>query len=394
MALAGAATAQPTSNATNLGVMTLGYTYFNHPGADIKAHDDAVMACAIQAAKTRSYDEQNPVENTALVPTLINMGLGAYHHGAVGANLENCMVVRGWRVVSVPEAEGKDLASLPQAELAAKLAPWVGADTPHGVIVRAWQNDAALAGTIRYAFRPAHTNNGQLSLLSATGHDLTLVPPQLDPLAGILTEHYFKTLEKPWSGFPLKPGAVASAPSEGGVLVAGVRGGSIYGADAVVFSREGSTPDEIVSQRDRKLDFASFGAPHSLFANRNVAMVAIAVPPGRWRMSGVYSLTHGGLNFCLGAPSFDVKAGDVIYVGSFDFAGAFGPDMNLAPVQTWFAGKPQASMVKAAAYTNGSTGPCGGSGIYAFEYPGAPFVSDFAPDAIAASGQPKAPVAR
>ena len=33
------------------------------------------------------------------------------NHGTVGAGLENCMVVRGWRVVSVAEAQGKALAS-------------------------------------------------------------------------------------------------------------------------------------------------------------------------------------------------------------------------------------------------------------------------------------------
>jgi hypothetical protein len=379
MAIANAASAQSTDTPANLGRMTLGYTYFNRPGADIQSHDDAVMACAALAAKTRSSDEQYPVQNPAVVPQMISGALGgAYHHGAVGANLENCMVARGWRVVSVAGAEGKDLAALPQGELAARLAPWVGAQAPHGEIVRSWHNDAALAGTIRFAFRPEHTNNGQLSLLSVTGRDLTQFTIQPDPFASVSGERYAKSLDQRWRGAVLKHGTLASAPSEGGVIIAGVRGGSIYGAGYIVLNREGITPADIASNSDYRLDFAIVGAPPSLFTNRNATMVAQAVPPGRWRIMSIGSATHGILNFCLGSPSFEVKAGDVIYLGSFDFAGTFGPDMDPAPVQAWLAGSPQAGAVKAAAYANGSIGVCSGSGIYAFEIPGTPFEPDYA----------------
>jgi hypothetical protein len=374
LAIAGSANAQSAEAPTNLGRMTLGYTYFNRPGADTKAHDDAVMGCAAQAAKTHSYDEQSPPSATGLAPALISGVLqSAYHHGAVGANLENCMVVRGWRVVLVADAEGKNLASLPQRELAARLAPWVGAQTPHGDVVRSWRNDAGLSGTVRFSFRPPHINDGQLSLLSATGHDLTQFATQPDPFASLAGETYAKALDKRWLGAMLKPTALASAAPEGGVVIAEVRGGSIYGSGYVVLRREGSTPDDIASVSDHRLDFAIVGATPSLFANRKATMVAQAVPPGRWHIWAIGSTTHGTLNFCLGAPSFEVKPGDLIYLGSFDFLGDLGPNMGLAPVRAWLADTVEAGKVKAAEYTNGSTGPCGGVGIYAFEIPGAPF---------------------
>jgi len=170
--------AQSATESVNLGRMTLGYTYFNRPGADIATHNAAVLACAAQAAKVRSYDERSPSTAPGVVPALISGSLQyAYHHGVVGASLENCMVAGGWRVVSLSDAEGTALAALPPAELTQHLAEWVGAQSPHGQVVRSWGNDAALAATVRFEYRPAHTNNGQLSLLSTTGHDLTNFQP-------------------------------------------------------------------------------------------------------------------------------------------------------------------------------------------------------------------------
>ena len=46
---------------------------------------------------------------------------------AIGANTENCMVVRGWRVVQVSADTAESIAKLNQPDLAARLSPWVGA---------------------------------------------------------------------------------------------------------------------------------------------------------------------------------------------------------------------------------------------------------------------------
>ena len=169
-----AQTAEPPE--VTIGHMTLGYSYFNKPGADLKTHDADVAACAAEAARTISFDEQL---HTGAGQGIVGAIIGSYvesaaHRGAAASGLENCMVVRGWRVVKLPDAEGQVLAKLPAADLTARLAPWVGATTPHGDVVRVWGNDAANGANRRYSIRPDHTNDGQLSLTEATSGDLHL----------------------------------------------------------------------------------------------------------------------------------------------------------------------------------------------------------------------------
>ena len=363
LASAGPSAAQPRLTAANLGQMTAGYTYYNRPGADLKTHNAAVLACAAEAAKTLSGDEQSPIQNTGTLAIVLSMALQiSYHRGAVAAALENCMVAGGWRVVLLTPEEGQYLANQTQADVGEALAPWVGAETPHGYIVRIWRNDAAWGVTTRYAFRPAHTNDGQLSLRAATGHDLTQFTPQPDSFDAHVSGDYATSLDKRWSGKPLKPAELAAAPAEGGVIIAGVRAENLYGASYIVLSHEGAAPEA----------FASFGGGPSLGQGRTMKFYAHAVPPGRWRIMSVGSAVNGVLVFCLRSPSFEVRPGEVIFAGAFDLVGNMGPDMSLGPVQAWLAGSPEAATVKAAAYVNGSRGPCGGSGIYALDIPGAP----------------------
>ena len=78
------------------------------------------------------------------------------------------------------------------------------------------------------------------------------------------------------------------------------------------------------------------------------------------------------LNFCLGSPSFEVKAGEIVYAGSFDLsASVFEPNMDLAPAKSWLADP--SKTVLAATYVNGSQGRCSNNTIYALEINGAPF---------------------
>ena len=58
---AGAAPPAKAAPEADVGVhlsrMTMGYTYFNRPGATATEHDAEVKACAAEASWTRSYDE-------------------------------------------------------------------------------------------------------------------------------------------------------------------------------------------------------------------------------------------------------------------------------------------------------------------------------------------------
>jgi hypothetical protein len=373
-----------------LGQMTLGYTYFNKPGADLKVHDADVKDCAAEAARTISFDEQvnvvvigAPAE--ALAGGVVAMAIEgpmrqAYHRGAAGSALENCMVVRGWRVVKLPDDEGQALAKLAPSELSARLAPWVGASNTHGQIIRVWNNDAADDTNSRFALRPDHTNDGQLSLIEATSQDLHQFeqPGQLGDVGP-------GALDSKWPKGGLSPAALGNAPDGSAVIIVKIKPAPIHvtlsmallpnkasspaNGVTVLLSREGTSENVFPSRVDHAPDVIETDPWHG-------NTFAFAVPPGRWRISGIGKPMV--LDFCLGAPSFEVKAGEVVYAGLFDLGAAdLGPDLDLAPAKAWLAGHPQAEAVRAAVYTNGSRGPCSGNAIYALEVKGAPFEPEY-----------------
>jgi hypothetical protein len=122
-----------------------------------------------------------------------------------------------------------------------------------------------------------------------------------------------------------------------------------------------------------------------LFAHQK--MTAIVVPPGRWRIYGLGLSPI--LNLCLGSPSFEIKAGEIVYAGEFDLSrDDVSPNLDLAPAQAWLAG--QNRKITPAAYANGSLGPCGDNSIYALEFKDAPFEPGYAWGSRAAAPTPAA----
>ncbi len=378
LALAGAASAEPV----NIGRMTMGYTYYNRPGATVAEHNADISACSIEAAKTRSMDEVLPGSSGGLLGGLMSTSMAAaYHHGAVGASLENCMVVRGWRVVHLSDAEGKALAAQDKDTLASSLAPWIGAETPHGDVVRVWNNDASNSVNTRYVMRPDHTNDGPLSLKAATG--LTL--DQYTPTAFVRPAPL--NLDPRWPTKFEKPAQLASAPPGSAIFIVGLKNVGQHNGVGLFFTRPGPDMNRAASTIDHAPDIL-IAAVGTLFAHKGINFLAIPVPPGRWRISNMGLLTS--INFCLGSPSMEVKAGEVVYAGAFDLGGDdIGPDLSLEPVKTWLAGQPAAEKVQAASYVNGSRGACGDSSIYALEIKGAPFE----PGYVWGSARPSAPAA-
>jgi hypothetical protein len=278
------------------------------------------------------------------------------------ASLENCMVVRGWRVVVLPDAEGKPLTQLTPAQIADKLAPWIGAAEPHGQIVRIWNNEAAHASSLRYSTSPQRTKRGQLSLIAgAPGlQELPTAPVQAPPSPWINPLWPKKALEKA-DLRTLRPDAA--------VLMIQVKGIGMHNGIGMTLNRVGPDKDTFPSEDYHAPDML-FAGKGWLFAHRDGDMFVFAVPAGRWRIYGLGATPT--LNLCLGSPSFDIKAGEVIYAGSFDLgAEDLGPDMDMAPAKAWLAGQPRTA--SAASYVNGSQGPCGDNTIYALELKGAPF---------------------
>lgn len=97
--------AQTRSERANLTRSTTGFTYFNRPGATIAAHDDAVRMCVSRSNALPQFTDGQVFQG--LVPDLI---AGFQDDARLKANLENCMVVAGWRVVRLPSQEGPTLS--------------------------------------------------------------------------------------------------------------------------------------------------------------------------------------------------------------------------------------------------------------------------------------------
>ncbi len=59
-------------------------------------------------------------------------------------NVENCMVIRGWRLFALTQAEGVQWKALSEPQRQAELATLAGADSPaRGRILREWKNNYA-----------------------------------------------------------------------------------------------------------------------------------------------------------------------------------------------------------------------------------------------------------
>lgn len=357
---------QASAAPVNLTRMTLGYSYYNRPGATLEQHHEAVAACAVEAAKTVSVDEQfRGAMGGGILPAILDEAFAsAFNKATAAAGLENCMVVRGWRVVLVPKEEGKALAALAPEALSAALKDWVGAETPHGEVVRVWGNDAGNSASIRFEIRPDKTKDGLLSLKAVTINTLTFKPPAIKPVVSRTP------LDKKWPTMRLKASQLTLAPEGSAVLLVEMRGMSMRNGTGLILSRigpDGVPPSTVDHAPDLVFTFVGL-----IGAKKGGNMVAAVIPPGRWRIHGMGPMPV--LSFCLGAPAFEIKAGETLYAGSFDLSAAdMGPDMSLEPAKAWLAGTAAADTVQAASWTNGVQSLCGENAIYALEITGAPF---------------------
>jgi hypothetical protein len=361
-----------------LGRPTEGFTYFNRPGADSSMHVADLSACLELSRAVASVDEGSlPSDRPAgLLPGWIASWTGG---AARLSAVENCMVVKGWRVVRLPRTEGQAISRLPSSEAFARIEPWIGLVSPPGEIARVWRNDAATASTDRFELRPNSTESGLLSIAAvSTEATEAAKPAETTSIEGDELSEISDTLQeaKPeaptegqvWSAAPLNRARWRTIRSDAAVIVVQLRGVGFRNGTALTLSR-------LQSDADASSNSGLYGviAAVPLIANnRNGNWRAFEVPAGRW---SVGSLISGmiTLNLCLGAPAFEVRSGEVVYAGAFDFGAAqLGPDLSIGPAQEWMREYREAP-IRTAEYTNGWEGPCSGNEIYALEIPGAPF---------------------
>jgi hypothetical protein len=378
LAVAMAAAATPVC-ATDLAKSSDGYTYFNKPGAQVAVHDADVRDCKVKAGRLHQPDTSPPVYAPGLAGA-IGAAIGKAIVMAMNdakarpVNVENCMVVKGWRVVALDPVAGEAADKLETAAKVARMTPLIGAAEPEGTIVRVFANDAASNQTAGM-FSPARN-----TIKSALSVDAMGDPPESDKPTKEKAPPAPKLAKSARPPAPLKAEQLGEIPADSALIVVNVQG---TGAFSVTFERQGP---------DAKTPAWADGRPGAFLAGQPVKATAtaggaqgtthvFAVPPGRWKIAHM-SAGLFTVSLCLGAPSFEVAAGDVVYAGSFDPASAtnnIGPEMTLEPYRAVFpALSGLGDKMRPATYVNGSTGQCQGAYMYALETTGGQFAEGYA----------------
>lgn len=397
-ALSGAAFAQQSGM---IVLPELGAAYFNRPGETLETHRAALEACRADVAPLmQPYPNSAGASGAAaaggLAGALVGTAMDAQAQTvatlkAMHANYENCMVVRGWRVVQLDAAHGAQLDELEPDALAARLASMVGSETPEGRVVRSFSNEVAERGTTLYA--PPRTPQTISLSLQLLPESYLEIPTRANrrPMSAMTSDEIREQAEERRETqaaqraqreallgrdrrFARATDAddLAGLAADATLVVIRVYGDAGAGVVLVRTDAENDRDDSILAQAP---------VPRRRDPSRERTLV-FAVPPGHWRVTAMTPSVQALTSFCLGAPSFDVAAGEAVFAGSFGF-GATGPrlEMALEPARAALAGAPAvAERLRAATYTNGETFQCGapGSYLYAYEIADAPFRDGYA----------------
>ncbi len=370
-----AATATHAS-AADLTLSSSGYNYFHRAGATLAEHDADVRECVVQARKASQPDTQMGAGGGLIGALVLGVVKGVMdgigERRGMAANIENCMVVRGWTVRRLPASQGATLAALTQPEQSKALASMVGAAEPADELARAFGNDAQQTTTVM--FTPA----GDLDKLSLS--ITALAPPPKDAPPPAVAPPQPRMKKSAWPAKPLKPDQLAATPVDATLVVVRLTGGQMQGGEQLLFSRTG--PDATTpAWTDGQPGAFAAPLPIKMFAKSDVAYdttLVFAVPPGQWRLIGA---ARGMFiaSFCLGQPAFTAAKGETVFAGTFTLAGErLGPDLDLEPAKAALSALPdRVAQLKPASYVNGTLSDCGGAYIYALEAPGAPFVEGY-----------------
>lgn len=358
--------ARQSREAVDLTRAVGGYTYYNRVGASSAEHDAALGRC---------------VERAGTIESGAMLGMGVTDVRSSGlprsrfrAAIENCMIVAGWRVVSLSREEGRALVRLPKEDLATRLSVWIGAEAPSGRIMRTFDNEAARAGTIVDGWNNLSSNDS-LSLAAAGLADPTPRQPRFPttpPARGSAVTHG-----------PLKAEDYPAIPAGAAVVI--VRLVGLGREDVLMFENlraAGRFPTSVMSRTDAVEQVTAmrrFG-PQPAGLGPRESVLAFVVTPGDWRLRSRMTRLGGTMmDFCLGAPTFSIEPGEVLFLGTFDMAGALGPAMDMDQSRLALAIDPdRAARARPAVWRNGASASCGNAiYTYALEIPGAPFIDGY-----------------
>jgi hypothetical protein len=282
-------------------------------------------------------------------------------------NIELCMVVKGWRLMRLPELEGQRLALLSQNELSVALASLVGSLSPTGETARIFRNETITPSQTR----ATDYKNAKRTLLSAQA-----ISPNAQSDQGILSMDPSQRGQRiGWSGptpigqvVKLEPQSVYDNAPNSAVIIYGFRQTRKARFQLTAIERESVSAQQTV---DRVFVSAN-NSPIMLADGSALSIQVFRVPPGKWFVQGGYF----NYDNCMGAPVFEAKAGSVTYMGTFDIrADKYVVDLNPQLVEGRLS--PSLSTFSIAQWQNGYTYTCRQMLLYATEFEGFPFVEGY-----------------
>jgi len=127
--------------------------FYNRPGATRDDYDSEWQTCRLIARGSVTPGGVTTYTYNPAVISPLAAGIGAGIGSAIGqaiaegilrrANRRQCLLIRGWRLVEVSDAEQARIAALPEPERNAYFNSIVGAADVQGARISTWNNDYA-----------------------------------------------------------------------------------------------------------------------------------------------------------------------------------------------------------------------------------------------------------
>lgn len=272
--------------------------FYNRPGATRAQYDADWQDCRMIARGSRTPSGAVPTYYNTGVASPLAAGVGGAIGGAIGAaivegqmrraNRRACLMIRGWRLVEVPAAQATAVAAMTDAQRSQYFDGIVGATDVPGEI------------TERTSFTQA-----------------TAALPDFDGPIGTAGIVFMGKKVDPASPLTLAPG-------EGAVVFAFRRpsAASAGRSGQIDFARYDMAQRDLVYRpRDWKKRGDVTTYLESALSQDRLAGYEVHVrrlTAGDYVMSGrSVGRTPVVTNYCFGAPTFHVAAGEIVYVGDF-----------------------------------------------------------------------------
>lgn len=400
------------AQAASLTGSSPGYHYFWKAGATIEEHDAAVVDCqvATRALKAVAVDSVGTAAAAqggligALVGGIIDAVVTSYEERqGNAANVENCMAIKGWSVVGFGEAEGEAIRDLDDADMIReRIKPFIGAGTPAGPVLRTpFANELAVGDFIvgaatdldKQSLSVRATKPASVAALEAAG--------DLKPPKPVIPEG----LKAPKAVGGLKEKDLPAAdPAKAYLVMRAIGKGGLINSTTLSFERLNADGTEVIYDGAAVLAHVGYAKGRRLAKGETEAGkyndMLVEVPPGLWKLAAIgngLSTSSFNADLCFGAPAFEIRAGETVYLGVLTLKESGGYPLDgadLALGRMIAAANPAiADRVRAPEWTNGFTSDCFGAYGYAYEIPGAQFFGGAEvepPAAPAALGEPPA----